>query len=53
MVDGLCHQAANRILRSSALKVEKARGYKLSFSIYGHYGRRKWRWTDCCIACKR
>lgn len=51
MIDGVCHQAANRILRPCGATVTNARGYNVSFITYGQYGHGAWRWTDCCIAC--
>src|SRR5579859_4917644 len=38
-VNGVCHQAANRILLPARILVEGARGYRLSESVYGPYGR--------------
>lgn len=40
-MDGVCHQAANRILYAAgngALNVAAARGYALSLTLYGTYG---------------
>lgn len=37
-VNGVCHQAANRILLPAGVLVKKARGYRLSYAIYGEYG---------------
>jgi hypothetical protein len=39
LINGVCHQAANRILYPAGILVLGARGYKLSESIYGPYGR--------------
>jgi hypothetical protein len=39
LVNGVCHQAANRVLFPAGVLVRGARGYKLSESIYGPYGR--------------
>ncbi|WP_460415294.1 hypothetical protein [Pseudomonas sp. microsymbiont 2] len=39
LIDGVCHQAANRILTAANILVSGARGYALSVSIYGTYGR--------------
>ena len=38
-INGVCHQAANRILWPARITVRGARGYKLSEAIYGPYGR--------------
>lgn len=39
LVNGVCHQAANRILMPAGVTVQNARGYGLSMSIFGVYGR--------------
>lgn len=39
LVNGVCHQAANRILFPSATIVRGARGYWVSEAVYGTYGR--------------
>lgn len=39
LIDGVCHQAANRILAPAGILVSAARGYGLSRSIFGTYGR--------------
>ena len=39
LVNGVCHQAANRILFPSAMIVRGARGYWVSEALYGTYGR--------------
>jgi hypothetical protein len=39
LVNGVCHQAANRILTPAAITVDGARGYSLSVAIFGVYGR--------------
>ena len=41
-VDGLCFQAANRILFQTGQSVRKAIGYALSLLIFGVYGRGRW-----------
>lgn len=41
LVNGVCHQAANRILDQSNITVDGARGYSLSMSLYGVLGREK------------
>jgi hypothetical protein len=38
-VNGVCHQAANRILLAAQITVEGARGYGVSHAMYGVYGR--------------
>lgn len=39
LIDGVCHQAANRILAPAGILVSDARGYRLSLFIFGTYGR--------------
>lgn len=39
LVNGVCHQAANRILAPAGILVSAARGYALSQAIFGTYGR--------------
>jgi hypothetical protein len=39
LVNGVCHQAANRILIPTGITVLGARGYQLSQLLYGTYGR--------------
>ncbi len=39
LINGVCHQAANRILFPAGILVLGARGYGLSSAIYGPYGR--------------
>lgn len=39
LIDGVCHQAANRILAPAGILVSAARGYGLSTAIFGVYGR--------------
>jgi hypothetical protein len=39
LVNGVCHQAANRILMPAGIIVSGARGYRLSQLLYGTYGR--------------
>ena len=38
-INGVCHQAANRILLPAAITVSGAAGYRLSEAMYGTYGR--------------
>jgi hypothetical protein len=38
-VNGVCHQAANRILLAAQITVEGARGYGVSHAMFGVYGR--------------
>ena len=40
MVNGVCHQTANRILRSSKKTVSGAKAYAASWALYGAYGAR-------------
>lgn len=39
LVNGVCHQAANRILLPAGITVRGARGYSISESMFGTYGR--------------
>jgi hypothetical protein len=39
LVNGVCHQAANRILLAAAITVRGARGYEVSEALFGTYGR--------------
>lgn len=39
LVNGVCHQAANRILLPAGILVSGARGYSLSQAIFGAYGK--------------
>jgi hypothetical protein len=39
LVNGVCHQAANRILLPAGFIVSKARGHSISQALFGTYGR--------------
>jgi len=39
LINGVCHQAANRILLPAGITVRGARGYTISEALYGPYGR--------------
>ena len=39
LINGVCHQAANRILLPARITVRGARGYSVSQALYGTYGR--------------
>lgn len=39
LVNGVCHQAANRILLAAGILVTGARGYQVSAAMFGPYGR--------------
>jgi len=39
LINGVCHQAANRILLPAGILVNGARGYSISESLFGPYGR--------------
>jgi hypothetical protein len=41
LVNGVCHQAANRILLPANLTVRGARGYEVSEALFGTYGRER------------
>ncbi len=46
--DGVCHQMANRILRSANIDVSGARLYRQGLNAYGLYGRSAWpQWPQC------
>lgn len=55
-IDGVCHQVSNQVLYRSKnslnnLRVNKARGYKLSSSIFETYGLNKDMWQQNKINC--
>ncbi|MBE7502827.1 MAG: hypothetical protein HS113_21590 [Verrucomicrobiales bacterium] len=39
LINGVCHQAANRILLPAGITVRGARGYSVSEALFGTYGR--------------
>lgn len=39
LVNGVCHQAANRVLLPAGILVSAARGYSVSSAIFGTYGK--------------
>lgn len=39
LINGVCHQAANRILLPAGVLVSRARGYSISSALFGTYGR--------------
>jgi hypothetical protein len=39
LINGVCHQAANRILLPAGILVRGARGYTVSHALFGTYGR--------------
>jgi hypothetical protein len=39
LINGVCHQAANRILFAAGITVKGARGYDVSEALFGTYGR--------------
>lgn len=41
LINGVCHQASNRILAQSNITVDGARGYSLSVSLFGVFGRKR------------
>lgn len=45
-VDGVCHQAANRVLCPSGILVTQARGYGFSTLAYGTYGNHRSSWPE-------
>jgi hypothetical protein len=46
-VNGVCHQAANRILLPAGITVRGARGYDVSESLFGTYGRPRGAFGTC------
>jgi hypothetical protein len=47
-INGVCHQAANRILRPAGATVDGVQGYGASVFLYGQYGRGAWpQWPRC------
>lgn len=49
-INGVCHQAANRILWPSKSLVSAASGYWLSSSLYTTYGKNNYNWFHICEA---
>ncbi len=47
LVNGVCHQAANRILLPAVISVRGARGYDVSESLFGTYGRPRGAFGTC------
>jgi len=46
--DGVCHQMANRILRTANIDVSGARLYRQGLNAYGLYGKTAWpEWPRC------
>lgn len=39
LINGVCHQAANRVLLPAGILVSAARGYSVSTAIFGTYGK--------------
>lgn len=39
LINGVCHQAANRVLLPAGITVRGARGYSISEALFGPYGR--------------
>lgn len=50
LINGVCHQAANRILLPAGILVSGARGYWLSSGIFGTYGRPGIRLLNPCYS---
>lgn len=50
LINGVCHQAANRILFPAGILVSAARGYWLSSSMFGTYGRAGKRFLNPCYS---
>ena len=47
LINGVCHQAANRILFAAGITVRGARGYDVSEALYGTYGRPRGPFGTC------
>ncbi len=47
LINGVCHQSANRILLPAGITVIGARGYGVSESLYGPYGRPRGPFGTC------
>ena len=47
LINGVCHQAANRILLPAGLTVAGALGYSISRSLFGTYGRSNGLFDSC------
>jgi hypothetical protein len=47
LVNGVCHQAANRILLPAGITVRGARGYDVSEALFGTYGRPRGPFRTC------
>lgn len=51
-IDGVCHQLSNQILYPSGVRVDSARGYRLSSSIFGTFGRQTKEWDIQRMHCQ-
>jgi hypothetical protein len=47
LINGICHQAANRILLPAGITVRGARGYDVSEALFGTYGRPRGPFGTC------
>ncbi len=47
LINGVCHQSANRVLFPAGITVRGARGYYVSESLYGPYGRPRGTFGTC------
>ncbi len=47
LINGVCHQAANRVLLPAAITVRGARGYDVSEALFGTYGRPRGAFGTC------
>jgi len=47
LINGVCHQAANRILFAAGITVRGARGYDVSEALFGTYGRPRGPFGSC------
>lgn len=52
IIEGVCHQEANRGLFAGSKKlVNAARGYQMFARLYGPYGKNKVKWDACRATC--
>ena len=47
LINGVCHQSANRILLPAAITAQGARGYEVSEALFGPYGRPRGPFGTC------
>ena len=47
LINGVCHQASNRILMAAGITADGVRGYTLSVIAFGPYGRERAKYDTC------